>query len=63
MENMGIRCVGAVGGVATVGLVMTGKIGPGGVVKMSRLIVSCIVLLRPIELCYRLYISGIGWPS
>ena len=34
---------GAVGEVATVCLAMTGKVGPGGDEKTSRLIVSCII--------------------
>ena len=34
------------------GVGMTGKVGPGGDVKASRLLVSCIVLPRPIELHY-----------
>ena len=46
------RRVGAVGGVATVGPGTTGKAGPGGDVKTSRLMVSCVVLPRPIEFRY-----------
>ena len=51
MKNVGIWRVGDVGGVAAVGLGMTGKVWPGGGVKTSRLIVSCIVLPQPIEVC------------
>ena len=45
------------------GLAMTGKVGPGGGVKTSRLIVSSIVLPRAIESHYHPRISGIGRPS
>ena len=50
-------------GVATVGLGMTGKVGPGCGVKTSRLTVSCVTLLRPVECRYWLCNSGIGRPS
>ena len=39
-------------GVATVGLGMTGRLGPGGGVKMSRIIVSCLVVPGPLQVCY-----------
>ena len=48
MKSVDIGRVGAVGGVATVGLGMTGKVGPGGDVKTSRLTVSCVILPWPI---------------
>ena len=44
--------VGAVGGVVTVGLEMTGKVGPGAGVKTSRLIVPCVALPQYIEFRY-----------
>ena len=52
IKNMEIRLVGSVGEVATVGLGMTGEVGPGGGEKTSRLMVSCLVLPRPIEFPY-----------
>ena len=52
MKNVEIWHVGAVGGVATVGLGMTGKVGPGGGAKTSRLTVPCVLLPRPIEFRY-----------
>ena len=63
MKSVKICHVGAVGGVAIVVLCVTGKVGPGGGVKTSRLIVSCILFPRFIELRYLLYIFGIGRPS
>ena len=52
MKSMMICRLGAVGGVATVGLGMAGKVRPGGGLKPSRLIVSCVVWLRSIEFRY-----------
>ena len=62
MKDVAICRVGAAGGVVTVGLGMTGKVGPGGDEKTSRLIVSCVVLPWPIECQYYLCISGIERP-
>ena len=47
----------------TVGLAMTGKVGPGGGVETSILSVSCVFWPRAIEVCYWLCMSGIVRPS
>ena len=62
MKNVEIGCFGAVGGVATVGLGMTGKVGPGGGVKTSRLIVSFVILPRDVEFRYFPCRSDSGQP-
>ena len=52
MKNVNIGRLGDVGGVATVSVGMTSKVGPGDGVKTSRLIVSRVILPWPIEFRY-----------